>query len=410
MPDLVGYSEEVLDSIEEVEEEPVYHCDYCGAEHGDDDSAYECCRHACPSCGAEHRYEDEAFECCRYQCPDCGASYEYEEDSMSCCRSSEFYSGDMPYLPDGEVYKVEVPSIPGRPARLCSLEQELVSGGSMVARLLYNIGASPEDHKLSYHSSTGRRTAHVEDDGSLPDQGGEVVYDRFDLSQDADVAILSKALTKIRQLRDEPGRPVTTGFAAGVHVHISARAENGETMTPQSVAALYELWNYAEDVLYAISAAGWNRHRQPNDAYGGYCKPLPKDGATPRDVWRLMRHDRYFGLNFARLFEAPSRCSCGAATMGDWESCDCGAFDKATVEWRVFNSSTLPRTIHAWIVLAHAMTAYSAQHELGTLEQHPLGSQNAEEKQMVFDHLLRILPLTDGERDLLTDAWDRSPV
>ena len=95
--------------------------------------------------------------------------------------------------------------------------------------------------------------------------------------------------------------------------------------------------------------------------------------------------------------------------MGDWPSCNCGAFDRATVEWRVFNSSTLPRTIHAWIVLAHAMTAHASRHELGTLEQNPLGSQSAEEKQMVFDHLLRILPLTDGERDLLEDAWERSP-
>ena len=86
-----------------------------------------------------------------------------------------------------------------------------------------------------------------------------------------------------------------------------------------------------------------------------------------------MRSDRYYGLNFQRLFEAAGRCSCGAATMGDWASCDCGAFDSATVEWRVFNASTLPRTIHAWIVMAHAMTAYAARHELGHAAGEPDG-------------------------------------
>jgi hypothetical protein len=182
-------------------------------------------------------------------------------------------------------------------------------------------------------------------------------------------------------------------------------------MTPRDVAALYELWCYGEDMLYSLSAAGWDRHRQPNDNYGGYCKAVPKEYGqnTPKKVWRIMRRDRYYGLNFQRLFQAVSNCSCGAATMGDWASCDCGAFDRATVERRVFNSSTLPRTIHAWLVMAHAMTAYARDHELGTLPENAYGSQTAEGKREVLMHLLTVLPLTDGEKDVILEAWHRSP-
>ena len=152
-------------------------------------------------------------------------------------------------------------------------------------------------------------TVHVEEDGSLPHDGGEVVFDRFHLSESPDSERMSTVLTKIRQLRDSgsgSARPVRTGFAAGIHVHVAAKAVTGECMTPESVAALYELWCYAEDMLYSFSAAGWNRHRQPADHYGGYCKPVPKseNEASPREVWRLMRSDRYYGLNFQRLFSA----------------------------------------------------------------------------------------------------------
>jgi hypothetical protein len=83
--------------------------------------------------------------------------------------------------------------------------------------------------------------------------------------------------------------------------------------------------------------------------------------------------------------------------------------NRATIEWRVFNASTLPRTIHAWIVMAQAITAYSKLHELGTLPVNPYGSQTASEKREVLNHLLDVLPLTEGEKALIGDAADRSP-
>ena len=53
------------------------------------------------------------------------------------------YGGSLPLLPEiTDLYEVTVPVIEGRPARLCSLEQELVAGGAIVARLLYEEGVS----------------------------------------------------------------------------------------------------------------------------------------------------------------------------------------------------------------------------------------------------------------------------
>jgi len=413
-------------SIEDAEEE-LYPCAECGSGHEFLSDAEECCAVYCDCCGNRQDSSDSLYynenyggslcEDCdaehRYYCADCGSEHGSDEEAYDCCNSEEEFHGEMPYLaPVDDPYRVSVPAIEGRPARLCSLEQELASGGTMVARLLYDIGVADEPGKVQYHYGGSRRgRAHVEEDGSLPDAGGEVVFDRFNLSQDGHSTALSLALTKIRQLRDTPGRPVTTSYAAGIHVHISANAEDGTGFGARDMAALYELWSYAEDMLYSFSAAGWQRHRQPADSYSGYCKPVPKvEGAAgAAKVWRVMRSDRYFGLNFQRLYSAVSRCSCGAATMGDWEACDCGAFDGATVEWRVFNSSTLPRTIHAWLLFAHAMTAHAKRHELGTLPVNEYGSSTREEKREVLNHLLDILPLTEGEKDTILEAAGRSP-
>ena len=417
MPDYNDADQAVLDVTppeEEEEAEPTADCPECGANYVGfyaEEDARECCRVECEQCGASHRNAYEADDCCpNYECGSCGAEYRDHEDAESCCSTSGDY---VPSLSEIEHHQITVPVIEGRPARVCSLEQELASGARNIATLLYEEQVTRYDHVLNYHSSGSQSSpgeVHVEEDGSLPSGGGEVVYDRFDLSLISHTSTFSRIVGKIRQLRDEHSL-VKTSYAAGIHVHISAEDVNGECLSVRDITALYELWNYAEDLLYAISAAGWNRHRQPNDNYSGYCKAVPKveGDATPAKVWRAMRSDRYYGLNFQRLFSAASNCSCGAGEMGDWNDCSCGSMSRATVEWRVFNASTLPRTIHAWIVLAQAMTAYAMSHEVGTLPVNEYGSQTASEKREVLDHLLEILPLTEAEKALISDAADRSP-
>ena len=423
MPDLLNGYDEIV-----VEDPPLEDagtmCPQCGTYGSEDDMDWshylgmtvcedcqESYQYTCSSCGSSHGDdEDAAYDCCRSQCEHCGERYDYDEDAESCCRSEG--SEEAPYLAPKEHHQITVPVIEGRPARLCSVEQELASGAAVTANLLYREGVSRDDYVRQYHSSSSSEAGmiHVEEDGSLPNGGGEVVYDRFNLSYAPHSTRLSNVVGKIRQLRDDH-KLVKTSFAAGIHVHISLKAEDGTCLSPRDTAALYELWCYAEDMLYSLSAAGWNRHRQPSDNYGGYCKAVPKfDGsATPTKVWRAMRADRYYGLNFQRLYNATGRCTCGAAGMGDWESCECGAMDAATIEWRVFNASTLPRTLHAWLVIAHAITAYSQSYEAGSLPSNPYGTQTASEKREVLNHLLDILPLTEGEKDLILDAANRSP-
>jgi hypothetical protein len=444
LSDLGGQT--ILDA-ETPPEEETFHCAHCGVPHSDEDDARSCChaecencgtetlrerlywndntgsalcedcdaehRYHCGSCGSEHSSDEEAYDCCRYQCEGCGATHDYQEDAISCCRDEDIDADgtSVPSLSEKDHYQITVPVIFGRPARICSIEQELADGGRTVAGLLYEQGITDENGVYGYHWSGSRPgLIHVESDGSLPSEGGEVIYDRFDLSSETDSRRLSKVVGKIRQLRDEH-KLVKTSFAAGIHIHISAKDQNGNCLSTRDLAALYELWSYAEDMLYSLSASGWNRHRQPSDNYGGYCKAVPKFSgeATPAKVWRAMRSDRYYGLNFQRMFSAATRCSCGAGEMGDWNDCSCGAFDGATVEWRVFNASTLPRTIHAWTVMAHAITAYAMEHEIGSLPVNAYGSQSREEKREVLDWLLDRLPLTEGEKAVIEDAADRSP-
>ena len=258
----------------------VYACSHCGTEYRDDEEAYDCCRYYCGECCTEYRYQEDADDCCQHACPSCGSRWDDAEDANNCCGRGN-WNGHLPHLEEVAPYWMEVVDLPGRPARLCSFEQELVKGGEAVAQLLYNVGAADRTTVLSYHHASSRPgLVHVEEDGSLPSEGGEVIFDRFNLSQRDDIGTMSKALTKIRQLRDHGDRDsrlVKTGFAAGIHVHVSARATDGTMFGPRDVAALYELWCYAEDMLYSLSASGWNRHRQPSDNYSGYCKPVPKE-------------------------------------------------------------------------------------------------------------------------------------
>jgi hypothetical protein len=385
----------------------LYECDNCGAEHDSPEGAVECCLHYCSNCGASYLYEEEAMECCWYSCEDCGARHEWIEDADSCCRPS---GSDYPRLSDSAtVYEIAVPAITGRPGRLCSIEQEVIAGGREAAQMLYDYGFAGDSVIENYSWSPNPGRVGVCSDGSLPGDGGEIIYSRFNLALPDHVRVLSAAAGRMRQLAREAG-VVRVGKAAGIHIHISATAEDGTRISPVGMTALHELFCYAEDAIYGIAAAGWDAHRQ-SPSGGGYCRPVPKiDQANAWRINRAMRSDRYFGLNFGRLLASATRCSCGAAQFGAWEDCECGVFDAATVEWRVFNASTKPETIHAWLLLAHAMTAYAERHPVGTLPVNEYGSTDAEHRWEVLDHLMSLLPLTAEEVEVIYAAARRSPL
>lgn len=378
-------------------------CESCDL---DNPTLYEC-----QHCGAEHEDPYDAEGCCpQYDCPECGSSYYDEDEANDCCRT---YGRSYPALEDlQEVYQMAVPAIDGRPARLCSIEQEVTRGGQEAAQMLYDHGfaVDSEIHAHSWAPNAGM--VGVCSDGSLPSEGGEIIYSRFLLSEQSHVNMMSTAAARMRQLAREAD-VVRVGKAAGIHIHISATAEDGTRISPTGMAALHEIFCYAEDFLYSVAAAGWDAHRASPYSDGGYCKPIPKLGSGEKGsafrVNALMSRDRYFGLNFQRLLAAATTCSCGAARFGEWENCECGAFDRATVEWRLFNASTKPETLHAWLLLAHALTAMANSHVVGTLPANGYGSSSQEERLAVQTWIEQNAPLTDDEVQVIRKAARRSP-
>ena len=391
----------------------LYECDHCGREFEDEDEAYDCCRYTCPSCGSVHRYPEDADGCCpQHECPSCYSLFYSEDEAMACCRrGSSSYPAlealDAPYL-------VSVPEIEGRPGRVCSIEQEINDGGSEATRMLYDFGFADSEQQVSYSSSGRPGRVSVKGDASLTgDDPAEIVYSRFRLWEPHSTRDLSLALGRMRQLAREttPG-VVRVNKSAGTHIHISATAENGLRIGPTEMGALHEIFAYSEDFLYSLAAAGWDAHRaSPHSS--GYCKPIPKlavgQKATGFRVHALMRGDRYFGLNFQRLLDAAGSCSCGAGRYGEWQECECGAFDSATVEWRLFNASTKPETLHAWLLLAHSLTAMSFGHPVGTLPTNSYGSQDAEGRRSVQTWIETNAPLTDDEILVIRRAAAKSP-
>lgn len=386
-----------------------FQCNNCGYWHETETTATECCpQYGCSYCGNRYVTPHEAEDCHpEWECEECG---NYTRDPDHECGYPDGYDG--PKYPRDKILAIKpkvmlyVTSIEGRPARVCSVEQELSSGAQVVAKMLYDSEVSPYDRMMSYSQDVDPRYAIVKSDSSLPHGGGEIVYSRFDLSRSQDVRRLSTALVRVRAMKDE--KLVTTTTAAGTHVHISATDVNGGTIFgPKQMAALYEIFSYCEEVLFLLATAGWQSHR---DAGAEFAKALRKyEKVSAGKIARSFSHHdhRYFSLNFLRLLEAARRCSCGACISGDWEDCECGVLKTGTIEWRVFNATTKPETMYAWVLLAHGVTAASFQHELGTLEPNAWQATDREKHQEIFEWILSKCPFTDAERQVIVSCARR---
>src|SRR4029077_7567332 len=349
-----------------------YVCPICEERHAEEDAADECCQHRCGECGELYEYESDAEECCRYRCENCGESYEYEDSARECCSR-----GGDPYYPTLAAvtpYLVSIDSLDNRVPRLLSIEEELTAGGAAVAAVLrgFDLGESSSIEDYSYSPSMGGIA--VCEDGSLPSDGGEVKYSRFDLSRPAVVEKLSVALTKIRQLHKDAGI-VQVSTSAGMHIHQAARDIEGRVLEPRDMTALHELFCYGEDMIYGLAAAGWQRHRYTGSG-NDYARPIPKLEQKGKSAWKVARvmGNKYYGINFERLLGTVNRCNCGSVRFGSWSECECGAFDKATVGGRVFTPSRKPETIHAWVLFTAAVMELAHSHEIGTLVDQPFVS------------------------------------
>lgn len=370
-------------------------------------------RYHCPECGEDYAEELNAERCCMTPCEDCGAWYRDSDDAYDCCRTDGSDWNDDVLQVRGD-YTVEIPVIDGRPPRVCSIEQELSNGGPAVADMLYRAGHSNYDSLMSYSDEGSAGGILVKEDGSLDGGGGEVVYSRFQLWNRNHSDLLSNVLARIRRMKEQGY--VSTGYDAGLHIHISATSDAGEgrNFGPREMAALWEIFSYCESVLYRLGAAGWARHRGTS-----YTRRLVKfdpvtDPISPGKIAGLALEDegRYYSINFKRLLDAASGCYCGACPVGDWEHCSCGVLQRGTIEWRVFNATTSPETLHAWLILAHSLTAKAFDLVPNTLTANGWdepGSDASDIHTDVLGWILSKCPMTDDERRVVLKAAKRAP-
>lgn len=393
-----------------------FECSHCGLQHRSISRAEECCNYACEECGERHRYPEDAENCCLILCRECGASYTSQEEADECCAHvhAERERREQARIYPLEVeqirprYWIAIPEIPGRPGRLCSVEQELSDGGQRAARLLYRLGMSERETVTNYSADCMPGQAIVKQDGSLNREfGGEVVYSRFNLANRMFSERFSKAIWILRELRNQG--LVTTSRNAGVHIHISATSVRGdprEVFGPAQMANLYEIFSFCEDVLFRLAAAGWASHRGLD-----YTQVIPKDGSdmSAGKLAKYAMRERHYSLNFQRLLNAARDCGCGACQVGDWAECECGQLQRGTVEWRIFNATTKPETMHGWLLLAHAITAKAFDYRLGDLQPNTFGSTEPERQAWILGWILNECPLTLGEKGVILSLAKRSP-
>lgn len=361
---------------------------------------------------------EDADSCCMYECGDCGVMHESEEEASACCeyaraereeRRQRFeYPGDV--MPRTPGYWITIPELPNRPTRLCSIEQELSKGGHRVARMLYDMGISVYQEIINYTADAEPGSAVVKQDSTLDRiHGGEVLYSRLNLSSRTSSTLFSRAIWSIRELKKRD--LVTTSRNAGTHIHIAAMSNNGLVFGPAEMAKLYEIFSFCEDVLFRLAAAGWAGHRGTRHTLLIDDKGLTKaEGETkPGKLAKYAMRDRHFALNFRRLMDAARVCTCGACAVGDWAECECRALTRGTIEWRIFNATTKPETMHGWLILAHAITAKAFDYQLGEL--HPNGFERTEQEKQgwILGWIMNECPMTQEEKRVVLDLARRSP-
>lgn len=404
-----------------------YECSHCSRAHRFEEAAHQCCSFECEHCGNRHSYEEDAEQCCAevYNCSNCGSYHDTEEGALNCCaevrrqqeehrrRMNERHTYPREILSTEPEYLITVPAIEGRPARLTSIEQELSDGGYRAATLLYDMQMSQHNSIINYTADCPAGEACVKQDSSLDRNfGGEVLYSRFKLSHETHQRRLSKAIWYLRKLRNQ--KLVKTSSNAGVHIHIGvmpvANARTGIVETdkifgPGQMAALYEIFSFCEDVLFKLASAGWKQHRGTR-----YTMIHPKqEKMSPGMLMKYANRERHYSLNFARLLNAVRECTCGACVVGDWQECECGALNKGTVEWRIFNATTKPETLHAWLLLAHAITAKAFDYRLGDLQPNGYLETEPERHAWILGWILNECPFLPEEREIVLALAKRCP-
>jgi hypothetical protein len=314
-----------------------------------------------------------------------------------------------------------IPSLPSRPFRTISIETEVDGDGAYIARTLYRCGLVPIPRVAAYtsHPDTkeGDYIAFLKHDGSVT--GGELIAFLMNLDDEKHAAGLLDLLAKVHSMH-KLGK-VQHNANCGGHIHVDAH-----NFGYGSVWRLLTGFGYAEDPIYRIAGAGCSyghrtldpTHDRANGGRGYAKSPVKGPFGSKGHVGRQIAvQDRMCGLNFQPFLQAVNNCACGAWAYEDSRKCKCN-LGKATIEWRVFNSTHNPRILHAWVALIQAMHAW-ADEEIDPTpeweERFPalawrtqpfkaVAESHVAETKKRLEWMHTELPFTDDERDSLCYA------
>jgi len=312
--------------------------------------------------------------------------------------------------PDVPMNSLLFRSLPNRPMRMVSFEQEIGLGGNYIAEMLSDIpGFNTPDHMVGYHHSReygrGNRKPFVtvEEDASV---AAELVWSCMDLDTPAHAEQLQTGLEVIRTAIRE--KRVRLDMRCGGHIHVDV-----PDYTPPNAASLYYLGCYLEDTVYRLASANWKCHRT-EIARENYAPPVRKGAQRTGDALMFAGMDRSW-MNFQHLFNArgPRSCGCGSAQYGLWDECTCPV-QQCTVEFRVFNTTANPIKLRAYIALCVGMIQY-ARDNLVTLAKFPEFAWQGSTTELNIgksierlDFIMTQLPMEDADRKALMYCVKRS--
>lgn len=373
---------------------------------------------SCEHCGESVHEEDMRYNE-RLGCSACDSCNESNCDCDDCMYSDEDeggYGSDETSRDDpdaAELPALTVPALADRPARMLSAEIEVGRGGTYLAEKFHTEGLAEGARMRGYHSSEGlSKTIHVEEDGSV---AAEVVFQKFRLNKRGDASKFAAGVGVIKDaIRDEY---VKLDMRCGLHIHVglSYDAECGiPAYGMDSVASLHHLWNYLEDTIFRIASANWKGHRSE---FGNDYAPKNFKGASSRREIGRMHNNSRGALNLSNYLGARGYCRCGAFDFGEWSECTCD-MTKATVEFRVFNTSANTRKLRAYAALCQALVAYAERNTI-TAESHPAlewagdgysraAGPNETETMERLKFIFRELPLTNDEKQDLLYCAEKS--
>lgn len=309
-----------------------------------------------------------------------------------------------------------IPSTEFRPFRTISIEMELDGDGPLAARTLYACGLVPIPTVATYNQHPDTQLEYpcfLKHDGSVT--AGELIAYLLNLDEKAHADVLLDVCKKVHSLVQM--KKLSHGPTAGGHIHADAH-----NYSFGDVWRLLTVFNYVEDPFYRIAGAGseyGHRMLLPDGSRmraGGYAaSPVKGPFGTKGELGNsIQSQGRHHGLNFTPYLGASQVCKCGSMMYDDAKNCKCN-LGKATIEWRVFNSTHNPRILHAWIALVQAMMAWATGDgdptQAWEANYPPLPWSNQPWKQLSTDYktlaaeriewMFRNLPLTDNERDSL---------